>query len=58
MKNISVNREVCGDIARASVTAGRLEALYLKVGSRSKLTVSGRGNVRQIKAMTRKLVKV
>lgn len=58
MKNISVNREVCGDISRTSVTAGRLEALYLKVGSRARFIVSGRGNVRQIKAMTRELAKV
>lgn len=58
MKNISVNREVCGDISRTSVTVGPLKALHLKVGSRARLTVSGRGNVRQIKAMTRELAKV
>lgn len=58
MKNISVNRELCGDIARTLVTSGLLMAQHLKVGSRSKITVTGRGNVRQIKAMTRGLAKV
>lgn len=58
MKKITVNRESCGDVARTSVTVGHLMAQHLKAGNRSKFTVTGRGNVRQIKAMTRELAKV
>lgn len=58
MKKITAHRESCGDIARTSVTVGSLMAQHLKVGSKNKITVTGHGNVRQIKAMTRELAKV
>ena len=58
MKNISVNREVKGDISRTVVNVSGMRAELLKVGRLSKLTVSGRGNVRALKEVTRKLAKV
>lgn len=58
MKNISVNREVKGGISRTVVNVSGMRAELLKVGRLSKLTVSGRGNVRVLKEVTRNLAKV
>lgn len=58
MKNISVTREVKGDISRTVVKACGISAELLKIGRLSKLTVNGRGNVRMLKEVTRKLAKV
>lgn len=58
MKTIAVNHVTDGDVAKTVVTGGGMMSTLFRVGEIKKLTVSGRGNVRQIKAMTRELAKV
>ncbi|WP_158083427.1 hypothetical protein [Pantoea latae] len=58
MKKIYVTHEVKGDISRTVVKACSMRAELLKIGRLSKLTVIGRGNVRMLKEVTRKLAKV
>jgi len=58
MKEITVNHVTIGDVAKTVVTARGQTATLLRVGEIKRLTVSGRGNVRQLKAMTRELAKV
>ena len=59
MKEIVVNHIQNGDIARTEVsTSAGMSALMLRVGDKKKLTVMGRGNVRLLKELTRKLAKV
>jgi hypothetical protein len=59
MKEIIVRHVQSGDIARTEVsTSSGMSALMLRVGDKTTLTVMGRGNVRLLKEVTRKLAKV
>lgn len=58
MKEITVKHITDGDVAKTVVTARGLTATLFRVGEIKRLNVSGRGNVRQLKAMTRELAKV
>ncbi|WP_193390090.1 hypothetical protein [Pantoea vagans] len=58
MKEITVKHIADGDVAKTVVNARGMTATLFRVGDIKNLTVSGRGNVRQLKAITRALAKV
>lgn len=55
---IDIYRITDGEVSKTVVTLGSLSAKLLKVGNVKKLTVDGRGNVRQVKALARKFSEV
>lgn len=55
MKNIDVVFERQGDYSYTRVNAGNLIALVEQVGANKTITIYGRGNVRQLKAIAREI---
>nr|DAU58099.1 MAG TPA: hypothetical protein [Caudoviricetes sp.] len=54
MKNIDVVFERQGDCSYTIVNAGHLIAMVEQVGANKTISIYGRGNVRQLKAIARK----
>ena len=51
--NIDAKTTAYGAIARVEVTDGNLTALLTKAGAATRIIVTGRGNVRQIKTIAK-----
>ncbi|MEX6255458.1 MULTISPECIES: hypothetical protein [Providencia] len=55
MKNYNIDAKTTayGAVVRVEVTDGSLSALLTKAGAATRITVTGRGNVRQIKTIAK-----
>lgn len=57
MQKVSIEAKKAGDCAVIEMSVGNVTAIYRRFGDRSKVEASGRGNVRQVKALLRECVR-
>ncbi|BET96519.1 hypothetical protein [Xenorhabdus taiwanensis] len=57
MKKVLIETQKAGDYSVITMAIGSVVAIYKRAGNTSCLKVSGRGNVRQVKALFREFVR-
>ncbi|KFC07537.1 hypothetical protein GTGU_01780 [Trabulsiella guamensis ATCC 49490] len=57
MPKVFINAKRAGDLSVIEMSVGCVTATYRRVGELSELKASGRGNVRQVKALLREFIR-